>query len=652
MRIDKILNPEVLVLYFKSMFFRLFCLCAFAWFLEGCTCCAYLNHMFNAERAYEEAEEMRTARLDSTANEESKPVGEESKKYDRVIEKGSRVLERFPKNKKRSSDAVFLIAESYRHKGEWGKAVEKYDELERYFPEHDSMEAAQYQRAYCLYKNKEFNISRFALEPVIEKGKEHPYYFQGLNLLSLLEEVSEDPGQAIAALEKLLADTAGTPFMRGKAHFRLATLYYAQGTYEKARENYLAKEIQELQDRDRYTAATQAAECLANREQYEKAAEEYLTAAKNPDYQSRLSLLLVRYGELLFLAKKYSEGIAVFQKVTTDFPKTEEASRAYYQQGFHEQEDTKAYEVAMLFYDSSYVARPPSKWGKESKERYDALKQLLILQGNNDAMDSVARTEKPFFDNEFQIAELFLFKLSESDSAIARLNGIIENSDDSLKVLRAAYARAFIYDEFLNDPETAEEYYMEIMEKYPDSEYAKQAQVNLGMRVTLKTQEDLAHDKFLAAESLWLEAKALPLEMMDAVDSAYAKALNAYDSVYLEFPKTNAGIQALYMSAMLYSSFPSGLDSAAAKLRLIRDVAPTSPWGKSAAVMLSGRVSISDEDLIRMRKRIEQNEVRSSELSKQYYDSFKQEKKEDKVEVKSKEEEILENTYNSMYDFE
>ena len=51
MRIDKILNPEVLVLYFKSMFFRLFCLCAFAWFLEGCTCCAYLNHMFNAERA-------------------------------------------------------------------------------------------------------------------------------------------------------------------------------------------------------------------------------------------------------------------------------------------------------------------------------------------------------------------------------------------------------------------------------------------------------------------------------------------------------------------------------------------------------------------------------------------------------------------------
>ena len=362
--------------------------------------------------------------------------------------------------------------------------------------------------------------------------------------------------------------------------------------------------------------------------------------------------MLVRYGELLFLAKKYNEGRAVFQKVTKDFLKTEDAARAYYQQGLHEQVDLKAYETALNFYDSSYIARPPSKWGKESKERYDALKRLLVLQSNNDAMDSLAQSSKPFFDNEFQIAELFLFKLSESDSAVARLNGIIENSDDSLKVLRASYARAFIYDEFLNDPETAEEYYMEVIEKYPNSEYAKQAQANLGMRVTLKTQEDLAHEKFLAAESLWLEAKSLPLESMDLVDSAYTKALNAYDSVFVEFPTTQTGIQALYMSAMLYASFPEGLDSTAAKLRKIRDLSPMSPWGKSAAIMLSGRVSISDEDLVRMRKRIEQNEKRTTELSKQYYDSFIPAKKEEQVEVKSKEDEILENTYNSMYDFE
>ncbi len=619
--------------------------------LEGCTCCAYLNHMFNAERAYDEATEMREARVDSTANEDSRPSHEESKKYDRVIEKGSRVLERFPDNKKRTAEAVFLIGESYRHKGEWAKAIEKYDEYERYFGDRDSMRTVEYRRAYCLYKNHEYNISRFALEPVLAAGKSHPYYLDGLNLLSLLGEADEDPAQAIAALEALLADSAGTPFMRGKAHFRLATLYFEAENYEKAREHYTATEIRALPPRDLFTAETQAAECLANLNRFEEAAAEYLSLAQKPENKEQLSLLLVRYGELLYSAKKFTEGSAVFRKVTKDFPKTEHASRAYYRQGLHEQIDTKIYETALVFFDSSYAARPPSKWGKESKERAEALKRLLLLQDNNNAMDSLQKTEKPFFDNEFMIAELFLFKLSEADSAVARLSHIIESSSDSAKVLLATYARAFIYDEFLNDPETAEELYNELIENYPNSDYAKQAQANMGQQVTLKTKEDLAHERFLAAESLWFAAEQLPPEAMGAVDTAYALALAAYDSVYQEFKGTQAGTQALYMTAMLFSMNPETLDSAAARLRLIRSEAPTSKWGEAAAVMLSGRVSITNEDIERTRKRLEQNEKRAESLSKEYYDSFAA-PKEKKVDVKSKEDEILENTYNSMYDFE
>ena len=82
------------------MFFgRLIALFLFVALLDGCTCCAYLNHMFNAERLYEEATELRTARLDSVPDEtQSYPGNEESQKYEKIIEKGSRVLERFPDN--------------------------------------------------------------------------------------------------------------------------------------------------------------------------------------------------------------------------------------------------------------------------------------------------------------------------------------------------------------------------------------------------------------------------------------------------------------------------------------------------------------------------------------------------------------------------
>ena len=189
--------------------FRYMALALLALLLEGCTCCAYLNHMFNAERLYDEAGELREARLDSVPDENaSSPGMEERQKYDKIIEKGSRVLERFPKNKKRTAEAVFLIGESFRHKKEWGKAIVKYDEYERYFSDYDSMPAVEYQRAYCLYRNHEYNISRFALEPVVA-SKDHPYYFQGLNLLSLLDEKSEAPEQAIASLEAVLAAAVG-----------------------------------------------------------------------------------------------------------------------------------------------------------------------------------------------------------------------------------------------------------------------------------------------------------------------------------------------------------------------------------------------------------------------------------------------------------
>ena len=622
-------------------------------FFEGCTCCAYLNHMFNAERLDEQAGELRAARLDSIPDSEnSLPGSEERLKYDKIIEKGSRVLERFPKNKKRTAEAVFLIGESFRHKHEWNKAITKYDEFERYFADHDSMQAVEYQRAYCLYRNHEFNISRFALEPVIA-SKDHPYYFQGLNLLSLLDEMSEAPDQAIASLEALLADTAGTPFMRGKAHFRLAGLYFKKENWDKSREHYTAKEIKELNPREQQTAGEQAAECLANRKEYLQAADEYKELYKNPEYESKQSDYLVRIGELTMLGERYPDAIIILQKVNSEYPRTEVASRSYFCLGDYEQHKTIDYDKAVVYYDSSFISRTISKWGQESRERRDALRRLIAMRNQNDKerKDSIPNVDN-FFKSEFLIAELFLFKLSEVDSAITRLDNVIKESGDSAKTLRAIYAKAFIYDEFMHDPDAAEEIYKEIIEKYPDTEYAKQAQQNLGMRVTLKTNEDIAKEKYMEAESLWTIAAEMPLDQMDLVDSAYARAFMQFDSLYQQYPETQAGIQALYMKAVYFQMNPERIDSTFKTYKELRDKHGQTPWGKQAAMLMSNRLTLTDKDLERLRKRVKSSEAHVDKLSAQYYESLNKAPEEKKAEVKSQEDEILENTYNSMYDFE
>ena len=633
--------------------FRYMVLALVALLLEGCTCCAYLNHMFNAERLYDEAGEMRAARLDSIPDETSSSPGtEERQKYDKVIEKGSRVLERFPNNKKRTAEAVFLIGESFRHKGEWGKAIVKYDEYERYFADYDSMRAVEYQRAYCLYRNHEYNISRFALEPVIE-SKNHPYYFQGLNLLSLLDEQSEFPDQAIAALEAVLADTAGTPFMRGKAHFRLAGLYFKKEDWGKSREHYKAKEIELLNVRERQTAGEQAAECLVNQKEYLKAADEYKELFKNPDFEQKQPEYLVRLGEVTLMAERYPDAFIILRKVNSDYPKTQYASRSYFNMGDYEQQKTLNYEQAVIYYDSSYYSQNYCDWAQKSRALSEALKRLIAMRKMNDSLskDSIPNVGN-FFGTEFQIAELFLFKLSEVDSAIARLTGVIENATDSARVMRATYARAFIYDEYKGDEDTAEELYKEIIEKYPGTEYAKQAQANLGMRVTIKTRDDEAKDRYLQAESLWTVASEVPLDQMEQVDSAYAAAYVAFDSLYRDYPDTEAGIQALYMKFVYFQMDPERGDSVAVVLNELRSKHRDTPWGKYAAKILDHRLAISDTEIERLRRRVQQSIEHIDQMSAQYQESINKKPEEKKAEVKSKEDEILENTYNSMYDFE
>ncbi|MBQ5463198.1 MAG: tetratricopeptide repeat protein, partial [Fibrobacter sp.] len=477
----------------------------------------------------------------------------------------------------------------------------------------------------------------------------------GLNLLSLLDEKSEAPEQAIAALEAVLADTSGTPYMKGKAHFRLAGLYFKMESWDKAHQHYNAKEIKILNERERQTAGEQSAECLANDKKYLQAADEFKELYKVEEYEKKRPFYLVRIGELTLLAGRNADAFVIFNKINTEYPKTESSSRSYFNMGDYEQTKKMDYELAMAYYDSSYIARSISEYARKSRERRNALRNLISMRDRNqellESKDSIPDM-KSFYKTEFMIAELFLLKLSEADSAIARLTNVIENSNDSASVMRASYARAFVYDEFLNDPDTAEEMYKEIIEKFPNTDYAKQAQTNLGMRVTMKTREDEARDRYMIAESLWTVASEMPVTKMDQVDSAYATAFFAFDSLYKDYPQTQSGIQALYMKAIYFQMSPERLDSAVAIYRTLRDQHGATPWGKRAAYLLNTRISITDDELARLRKRTAQNIENIDKKSGQYYEELNAKPAERKAEIISKEDEILENTYNSMYDFE
>jgi len=600
------------------------------------------------EEAYEQAAVLRQARQDSVPGDSILGDGQEKKLYDRVIEKGSRTVERFPKNERQVPKAVFMMAEAFRHKGEWRQAIEKYDELERYFPQYDSMPKAEYERAYCYYENGEYALSRFSVEHILENGEKHEYYLPTMELMSLLQEKEGLPSDAIASLKAVLASGFGTPWTRAKARMRLANLYYEQKSYSNAREHYLDKELSILPVAERYKAQSSAAECLLmiSDTSGRTAAKEYGALVDSAAFKDNISFSLIRQGEILLSINEES-GIALLRKAVDSKPRSETASRAFFGIGDFRQKGRR-YPEAILFYDSSFQIKPASYWGRESNSRKIALSKLLALK---DTVINLQKAEKPFFPQEFQIAELFLLKLSEIDSALALLTKLDSMLEDSVLKARAIYTRAFIYDEFKRDTSKAYPLYRNLIENFPQLNYAKQAQANMGLQVTVKTKNDLAYDAFLKAEETWLKAQSIPVENINEVDAAYQNAIALYDSVIIGFPKMQIALQAMYAKAYILLYDIGNADSARVLLKELSDKHYSTPWGRAAWDKIKGKLSINESDLQYMRRGLEQVKISIKEQSDKYREEMEKKQNEPPPPPKIADDEVLLNDYNTLYDF-
>ena len=94
------------------------------------------------------------------------------------------------------------------------------------------------------------------------------------------------------------------------------------------------------------------------------------------------------------------------------------------------------------------------------------------------------------------LAPIFLFRASDLSmnlnrpvQTIALFNDLLDNYPEYEKVPSVLFLKAFVYEDQLKDLDKAKMYYEEFLEKYPDSDFADDAEIslkNLG-----KTPEEL-----------------------------------------------------------------------------------------------------------------------------------------------------------------
>jgi hypothetical protein len=305
---------------------------------------------------------------------------------------------------------------------------------------------------------------------------------------------------------------------------------------------------------------------------------EYLDLKKYRLYYTFIPEIDLMLAQGYFLSGKPSLAVELLTAIPKTSPKTAYSAEAFYRLGDHELRDNKNEKQAKVFFDSAAAAGSLFEYARLAADRSAALGRLADLRKPADT------TAKDAHYRDFMIAELFLFRLDAVDSALGHLDRIVQDPrQDSSLTMRAAYARAFIQDEFKGSKPMSDSLYRYVLEKYPHTEYAKQSERNLGLKPSVKTDEDEAHKLFLDAEASRFGGGDIR-----------ATVIPAYAKVIAERPNTREAAKAEFVIAMLYEEKAHGdekvagsQDSAIGAYQTLRERYPHTPYGEAAETKLS-----------------------------------------------------------------
>ena len=496
--------------------------------------CVYFNTFFNAQKAYDQAIRMREKRLAKDPEDSVVVTPEEKLKFERAIAKCSKLLELYPERTDYGPKALFLMGESYLLMEDYGMAVEKYEELARYYPTAPQNPLAEIHRAKAFYLDGKMLKARDAVQIVLKKNPSGEILREALLLAAHMEMDGDSASAGLTYFDKFLEQKGLSDDVRADVHWEAAKLSFNLGQWERARGHALAPEHNIYADKFKYRNERLALLCKYREKQFADGIDEakhlYKQKGYGP-YRPDIKVLMGRGREGL---GDWKAAENLYRQVPRMKPRGAPAAEAFYRLGDHYFEVLRQEDSAKVYFDSSAAVGQSFEFGALAAEKSRALSRIAELRKAKP--DSV----QPHYSS-FMIAELFLFNLSQVDSALARLNQIVaSNTLDSTHTIRAAYARAYIQEEFKKNKPVGDSLYRYVLEKFPNTEWAKQAEKNLGLKPTVQTDEDRAHTLFLEAEKLRFGG-----------EDVSKKVVPAYRMVYGQYPRTQFAPKALFVMAFL-----------------------------------------------------------------------------------------------------
>lgn len=525
--------------------------------------CVYYNTFYNATRRYAEAENARH-------EAETRETGGRSRSrlymryYMEAIRKASIVLDRHP-DSKWVDDSLLLIGKAFYWRQDYSEALLKFRELQQNFPQSEFIPESSYWEGLSLWSADRIEEAREVLARVVDtSGGDLPR--KGRLALARLETEQGNYAAAVAAYHDLLSQqkssesSAETWQGLGNAHFEL-------GNFDQALEAYRRVLKSRPDSKTNYQTRLQIGRAFEFQGRLQDAMQSYDEMLRIKRFRSYAPEVHLKRANVHRLMGSLEEADGTYEAIIEANPRTEFSAAAYYQMGLIEQRERKDLAKAEEHFEQARKERPDSDAGGLARDR---LRDLKDLEKYRKATEKEGRKG---FEARLSMAELYLFRLQEPDSALAMYDLVLEAADTTEYAPKALFAIGLVYADSLADSSRARKAFERVIHDYPTTSYALEARERIG--------SERADDAL--AEARFVEAEALALEGVEPEET-----LSILRQIADEYPNSLYAPKSLYTVAWTHENRLGHLEQAREAYRLLVDRYPMTDFAAIAKEKLDG----------------------------------------------------------------
>jgi len=590
---------------------RIVTLAATIFALQGCG--AYFNTFYNTKKFYKEGIEEQKRR-----GADNKPTSTEIQKYDKAIEKASKLLQLHPKSRY-VDDALLLLGECFFYKQEYLKAQRKFQELIAIFPKSGLVPRAQIWLAKTNIELNDYAGAELVLNALQQREKKGDLANQAQYFLGEIYFRQERLPEAAKAFEAVVRKL-GDEKMRGAAYMRLGECYMTLQQYDLAaaalrRAGSIAKNDADF----KFHVRLQYADALKNDRRFDEALNVLNGMLKEFSTHRDLALIKLAIADCTRLQGKIETAIKQYNAIIENHQRTDASAAAFFALGEIHERYNGDYSKAKECYDN--VRRESGRSDKvtEAASRSKALGDLIKLK---ETIATLERQRKALAGGQADSSRLAVAAKGAASNTSQRsishvprrarnagaLQNAAKNSGDPLKLAaELAKSKILLAELFMfnfNRPDSAMREYLDVFEFFPQTEYAPQAMYSLAyilgdapatlaMRDSIlqaltsqygntpqghgaKRQLGFADTMAVTtAPGLFREAEELLIAQNDAQG-----AVQLYQKFLQRQPESRLAAQSLYAMGWIYEHKLSDNEQALAAYKKLIETYPDSPMAR------------------------------------------------------------------------